>query len=137
MKVRNPGRRGGFLAVVGILHMLIGFALIAVPEEQRPALNRALHVATVVAPLWVFGIAWAVTGAAAVLDGLFGRSNVFGFTVGVLMPAAWSLVQLGSWVDGDQPRGWVNFALFATLSAAITIVAGMPDSTMLGQVDEP
>lgn len=120
-------RRGAFLALIGVAWVLIGVSYLDIPDEQRPALQHVLRLAVDLCPLWVHGLLWIISGAAAIVDGLLpGLKSAVGFTAAVVMPTAWSLVYLAAWVDGDFPRGYVYSVTFAALAGAITIVAGMP-----------
>lgn len=120
-------RRGAFLALMGAVWVLIGYSYMDIPPSQQPAVHRALHLAITVAPLWVHGLLWIVSGILAIGDGLRkGARSAVGFTAAIIMPTAWMCVYLAAWIDGDVPRGWVSALVFAALAGAIGIVAGMP-----------
>ena len=122
-------RRGLFLALMGVVFVLLGYSLLAVTPVERAAVEHALHPAVSLAPLWVYGVAWIVCGVVSIVDGLRpGVRSALGFTAAVIMPTLWALVYLAAWWQGDLPRGWVSSAVFAALAGAIMIVAGMPQS---------
>lgn len=122
-------RRGLFLALIGVVWVLIGYSYLALTPAENAALKHALRDALPgVNHLWGWGIAWIVCGALALLDGLRpGVRSMIGFTAAVVMPTAWALVYFAAWLQGDIPRGWVSGVIFAALAGAIMIVASMPD----------
>ena len=120
-------RRGAFLALIGVVWILIGYSYLSIDPAQRPAVQHALRLAIDVAPLWIHGVVWVVSGVLAVIDGIRPSiQSMVGFTAAVIMPTVWALVYLSAWADGDLPRGWVNAAVYGALAGAIAIVAGMP-----------
>ena len=126
----HVGHRGVFLALFGIVYLLLGYSYIGV--HITPQVRHALRIALQVAPLPVYAWGWVTTGAISVLCGLFcpGRKAV-GFAAAILMPAIWSLVYTDAWLEGGIPRAWVSVAVFAALAAAVAVVAGMPDPRQL------
>lgn len=122
---RRVGRRGAFLALFGVVYLLLGYSYLV---ADTPQVRHALRVVINIAPLAVYAWVWCAVGAVAVACGLFsGGHKSVGFTAAVIMPVVWSLVYEAAWLAGDLPRGWVTAATYFAIALAVTAVAGMPE----------
>ncbi len=125
-QLRRPDRRDGFLILIGLLALLLGYSYgIA---TVTPGVRAALHTVTLYVPLRLLGYLWIATGIFAVVAALTGRGQR-GFAAVVFMPSVWASAYLISWISGDVGRGWVNAALFYALAGAVFCVAGLIDPT--------
>jgi hypothetical protein len=127
---RRVGNRGVFLTLFGGVYILIGYSYLNIPPSSRAAIRYSLYLALKIAPLSVYAWAWIVAGAVAVWSGLFTFTSPrrpVGFTVAVVMPTIWALINFAAWVNGDSPRGWVSAAVFGLIAAAVATVAGMAE----------
>lgn len=109
--------------LIGALSLLLGYAysVARVPHGVRSSLSTALQLA----PLWVYGVAWLLTGVCCVAAALSRRVN--GFPVASGMPTLWGSAYLIGWVHGDPGRGWLTAAIFYVLAGAVYCVAGLVD----------
>lgn len=124
MLPRRPDRRGGFLLLIGALALLLGYAYTVadIPHGVRTSLSTALHLA----PLWVFGCGWLLTGLCCIIAAL---SRLNGFPVAAGMLTLWGSAYLVGWINGDPGRGWVTAGIFYALAGAVYCVAGLVDPT--------
>lgn len=120
----RPDRRDGFLVLIGLLSLLLGYAytVATVPHGVRTSLSTALHLA----PLSVYGIAWLACGAACITAALTGWAAL-GFPIASATPFLWGSLYFVGWLCGDPGRGWVTAAIFYALAGAVYCVAGLID----------
>lgn len=118
------GNRGQFLASFGIIYLAIGLTYVFV--EPGPVLRHSMAWMPEWSSLQVCGIAWAAAGLVAMV---FAFTPIpvdrFGFMALSAWSAAWSIAWALSWVLGYNPRGFVSVLIFAVLTRAVMIVAGM------------
>jgi hypothetical protein len=124
--IRRPTRRGVFLALFGIIYILLGSSYFV---PVTPALHHALHLAIAVAPLWLYGIGWCACGLMCILVGVVGgpRLEMLGFIAAICPSTLWAVIYMAAWIDNDIPRGWVSSLIFAGLAASVGVVSGMVD----------
>lgn len=123
----HVGRRGAFLALFGLVYLLIGYSYTG--SRTTPAVRQSLHLATNVMPIWAYGVIWLSAGMIALAFGLLfdPAKDALGFVAAIVMPALWSFIYLCSWVEGYSPRGWSTAALFLLVAGAVAVVSGMPN----------
>lgn len=121
------GRRGAFLALFGIVYLLIGYSYLG--DRPTPAVRAALRLAINVAPLWVYGLVWILGGATALIVGLIvpPTRDAVGFIAMITLPTLWACVYFAAWLHNDAPRGWTSALLFALVAFAVAVVSGMPN----------
>jgi len=119
--IERLGRRGAFLLTLGAVWILYGYALLT-----APAPGHLGHI------LWIPLHAWAwiwITGG--FLGAVFawckaGRDGI-GFA-GIILPVlGWASGYTYTWLFYDQPRSWINAAVWAAVSAMTIIAAGWPE----------
>lgn len=120
-------RRDAFLALFGVVFILIGYSLLSIPPESKPQLHALLRFALDVAPIEFYAWAWIATGLAAVLGGLWHRYDWLGFATAVFMPVIWSLAYWAAQIQDGVPRSWVGGTIYALIAGAVFLVSGMPD----------
>lgn len=127
--VRINGRRGAFLLLLGVMHVVLGSSYVF--PETTSAVARSVGFLLVWGiPVWVAGIPWMLSGLAAARAALIeappGRDG-WGFQVLAAVETAWAGVYLFSWLLGSYERGWTWAVVFGALAGAVQIVAGMND----------
>jgi signal transduction histidine kinase len=134
----SPGRRGGFLLLFGALYVLLGYSYMG--SRPTDAVRTSLAVAEQLMPLWGYGLLWMAAGLVALVSGLVfsPARDALGFGAAILMPTLWSGTYFLAWLHGDSDRGWVTAVIFAIIAAAVAIVSGMVNpSVLLPQDDQP
>lgn len=129
-------RRGVFLIIFGVVYALLGYSYLTIPAASRPVVKEYLRFALSVLPLDVYGWAWLICGALAVVGGTFHRLDAVGFSAAIFMPTIWAGVYFIAQFDG-APRAWVSAFLFVLLAAAVGTVAGMFDPLDGGPARRP
>lgn len=120
-------RRDAFLAVFGVVYVLLGYSFLSVPDEYKPTLHRSLRLALDLAPIEAYGWAWVAAGAVALVSAAWRRVDAAGFAVATLVPVVWSGAYWAAWIQDGIPRAWVSGVMFAALGVAVSLVAGMYD----------
>ncbi len=123
-----PDRRDWFLALIGALALLLGYAYTVV--HIPPGVKNPIRVALQLMPLWAWGAAWVAAGAYCILAAFTDR-RVGGFTVAPFMPSVWGFAYLVGWINGDADRGWITTGIFWALAGAVYCVAGLIDPAPL------
>lgn len=120
-------RRGAFLALFGIVFILLGYSYLNIPPDSVPQLRHYLRFALSLAPIEFYGWAWIACGAIALIGGLWHPLDWLGFAAAVFMPLAWAVAYFDAEFQDGVPRAWVSGMVFALLAGAIGLVAGMAD----------
>jgi hypothetical protein len=77
------------------------------------------------APLWVWAVIWIGGGVIAVLCALLRRWMHVGIGIIVGLPIMWSVLYLGSWLQGESRAGYVTaltYGVTALLSTAYYVL---------------
>jgi hypothetical protein len=114
--VRWTGRRGAFLAVLGVYDLFYGWFLFAGGALQRaPLLGE--HT---------WGIIWLVTGVVLVAGSSIRRHDRLFFTAASLVKTAWAAEFLRLALIG-VPYDWARTGYWAAFAALVIVAAGWPD----------
>lgn len=113
-------RRSTFLAIFGVIFVIIGYSLMTAPDTRR-SLPGIFSFAT----LDFWGALWIACGLIAFITGALRWLKSVGFAALMFVSFLWGGAFLISWVAGDLPRGWVQASVFFGLAAAVYTVAGM------------
>jgi hypothetical protein len=124
--LQRPDRRDGFLILIGVLSLILGYSYSLAHVSQT--VHLALRTATEFVPLRVLAAGWLIAGGYCILAALT-RRPIGGFTVAVIMPTGWGTAYFVGWLNGDVGRGWVTAVLFWALAGAVFEVAGLVDPT--------
>lgn len=120
-------RRGAFLALFGVVFILIGYSYLNIPASSKPFLQAYLRTALSIAPIEVYGWLWIVAGSVALLGGIIRRLDWLGFGAAVMLPLLWVAIYFDAQWQDKSPRAWVSALVYLALAGAIALVAGMSD----------
>jgi hypothetical protein len=122
------GRRGWFLADVGVAKICLGISFVTAP----PVSGEGRETLTRIAPLWSWSLVWIVAGVIAFVAAWLpvGRDRV-GFVVALLPPSLWVMALLWATFSAGYGRGvWVAGWLLAGHIRVILWAAGVPEHSV-------
>lgn len=118
------GNRGQFLFSFGIIYLAIGLAYVLL--EPSATVVRAMSWMPSWSSVQVCGLAWALSGLVAMV---FAFTPIpidrFGFMALSAWSAAWAIAWAIAQATGNNDRGYISALIFAVLTRAVMIVAGM------------
>lgn len=120
--VYRVGRRGAALLFLAGLDAVVAWSLFS-PAEPLPA---STGYARSLAPLWLWGGLWAVTGALCGWSA-FRRVDRVGFGAAMGVKVMWSLMYVGGAVTGHIPRGLVSAAVWGAFAAFVLLLSAWPE----------
>jgi hypothetical protein len=122
---KRLGRRGAILGAFGTVWLLYGYSLLVEPIPSTAGLTLLLDVMPFDAWAW----AWIACGGLAVVCAFMPPPADWpGFPALYLPGILWGLSYLVSWRPlGDNPRGWIQAAIWGAMLGAIRIAAGWPE----------
>ena len=103
------------------------------PAYPVPAATRYAHD---LAPLWVWGTAWAVA-AAACATAAFRRDDRWGFFAAEAIKVLWASVLLGGAITGEIPRGLVAAAVWVAFAGIVWLISGWPEPSQRHRAGHP
>ncbi len=120
---RRVGRRGAALLFFALLDGIYSYSLFnPAPEVRRTA--SVLFVEGI-APLWVWGLLWAVAGVACLI-GAFMKSDKWSFAAAIGIKSLWGLIYLGAAIIGLE-RAYLSAAIWLCLAIWVAIIASWPE----------
>ena len=131
--VRQVGRRGTALLMLGVLWLLLGYSVFLSMDIPTEAPEGVFHL---LIPADVRGFLWMLTGGTAIVAAFRppGFSDAFGWTALYVMPALRLVSYLSGWLDWIVPfgtpgyeRGWVPAITWAVIVVLIATCAGWPE----------
>lgn len=124
--MRFNGRRGVFLALFGVVNILLGIAYI-LPSQPTSSVQFLLDLGV---PMGWWGAVWMLSGLIAIGSAFRTPpgADKWGFVALAFVLASGTGVYLLSWVLG-YGRGWLLAAVFAALAGSVWIVSGMMSAT--------
>lgn len=120
-------RRAAFLALFGVVYVLIGYSYLNIPARYKPLLHAQFRFALDLAPIEFYGWAWIACGGLAAVGGAWHRLDGLGFAAGVFMPYLWSTVSFIASIQDGVPRAWVGGVVYLAFGTAMWIISGVPD----------
>ena len=128
------GRRGAFLASMGLLYMFLGYSygFTDIPAFTYTQLAMPLMI---IPSLHVWGALWMATGIAALINAWWppGRDGG-GFIALEALSTVWGILNLFGGIFLDAPRALSLAWIFVVFSISILIVSGMPDPSPLSKI---
>lgn len=119
---RRVSRRGYALLFFAQIGLAFGYSL-AAPQNPPSASSK---FAASIMPLWAWATLWI--GTALICIGYaFTRADKLAFSLMMGTVTAWGLVNLGGFITGQNPRGWVGAAVFLGLASFVYIISSWPD----------
>lgn len=121
------GRRGAFLALMGLIYVAIGLGIMTVPpsEVQRTALDLLTQITSSYAAL---GVLWLGCGLAAAALGFGGpRADSWGYRSLMLPPALWAACYAVSGVLDQRPVFALAVLIYGALALCVGVIAGWPE----------
>lgn len=118
------GRRGGFLAIFGVIYVAIGISYVFPPPTS--SIRHTLAWIPFAWSLDAIGLAWITAG---ILAGFAAFRTVpadrLGFEALAGVAFGWTMLNLLSWLLGYAVRGWVSALIFGLIASAVLTVSGM------------
>lgn len=118
---REIGRRGSVLIVHSLLFIGVGQAYIT---AAIPSSSPALKVLTDVAPLWVWGWIWILSGLTCIVAGLRRSFQPLGFFAGTSVFLLWGYVSFMTWVTGYAHLGWYTGLIWTGFAFILIRISG-------------
>jgi hypothetical protein len=119
------GRRGTTLLFLALLDAVFAGSLIH--PQAEAARSAALRLISDIAPLWAFGLLWAVVGAAC-LVGAFRRHDKWAFAAAMALKVLWGGVYVFGWAIAGLDRGWLGGVVWWAFAAFVYVVSGWPEA---------
>lgn len=122
--IHRIGRRGGSLLFLALVDLVYGASLL-IPDA--PTAKNPLYIyLTRLAPLGVWGLAWAAVGTVMVIQA-FAVDDRFAFGVGAFWKLLWGVLSLGAWGDG-VPRAYVGAVIWIAFAGFVVLLSGWPEA---------
>lgn len=106
--LRRPYPTIIILSVGAILHGLYYLPVVASPNKHIPSLEAHL-------PLYTWTMLWITSGSIALTCGILRRAQAFASGMLALIPGAFALIYSAAWLTGDNPHGFINATMYATV----------------------
>ncbi len=117
------GRRGSTLLMLAFIDAVYSYALFnPAPESLR---TPAIVFFRGFAPLWVYGLLWAVAGVMCFVCA-FLRSDRWGFAAAMAIKVLWALLYVLALFAG-VPRAYISVALWLGIAGWVYTVSTWPE----------
>jgi hypothetical protein len=118
------GRRGTTLLFLALVDFVYAASL-AFPQPEALRSPTVRYIADI-APLWVWGGAWAAVGAVC-LAGAFARRDRWAFAAAMGIKVLWGTTYLLGWALVGLSRGWVSAVVWLGFAAFVGVVSSWPE----------
>ena len=127
------GRRGAFLAVVGLGWVYYGLGVVLAPTRDTVA---ALAPITHAIPLDALGAVWVACGVLALVSAVAPPGlDRWGFAGVVGPPLMWFGAFAAAWSTGDTGRSWPSGGTWLTWAGVVMIIVGWREPPTLSTGD--